>query len=174
MELVRRKTPTLFRAASEIMLLAVLVVLSLLLLNRFATAASQDDRVDRLVANYRAHEDEFRTIASLASVDATFGIDVASGRLGGNGITSEDVPLYGEVLRALDAVGAEHVSASSHALDVVTASEGLAVSGRESGYFYSTASDVDTVTLEEARSRNAPRTWLYPLGSGWYASDYRF
>jgi len=155
---------------------AILTVCAILLAALIVSGCASDQQptVDALAANYHAHRQQFRTMALLASVDATFGIDVSSGSLGSNTIQSADVPRYSEILAALDAIGAQHLSASDHELDVTTASEGLAVSGRESGYYYTTSSDVETVTLDVARSPDAPRLWFYPLGEGWYAAEYRF
>ncbi len=138
------------------------------------TACTSKPTVDELVSKYDANREHFRTIATLASVDATFGIDVGTGGLGGDNVDSKDLPGYARVLKALRAVGAEHLDASDHSLDVVTAREGLAASGSEAGYYYTTSSDVETVTLEAARSQDAPRLWYYPLGDGWYATNYRF
>lgn len=174
MEPIPRRDPARFFAAGAVAVLVLLLAAVFYLVSQLATTPLEDHVVDGLSANYRAHRSEFKTIARLASVDATFGIDVASGSFGADDAKSGDVPGYGEILRALHTVGAKHLSASDHELNVTAASEGLAVSGRESGYFYTTSSDVETVTLDVARGPSAPRIWLYPLGNGWYASDYRF
>jgi hypothetical protein len=155
-------------ATAALLAVAVLAVLD------YASAPKSVSRVDELVSGYEANRERFSNIERLASVDATFGIDVDRLRFAGDGVSSTDVPDYGEILETLQAVGAVRVSASDHALELTTHSEGLAVSGRNSGYFYSTASDVETVTLEVARSPEAPRNWLYPLGNGWYAFDYSY
>jgi hypothetical protein len=174
MEPIPRHNPARLIAVGAAALLVLLVAAVIYLLVQSSGAAPQKHRVDELVANYNAHIGEFRTIAQLASVEATFGIDVSSGSLGSNDIDSTDVPGYSAILTALHDVGAQHVSASDHAVDVTTSSEGLAVSGRESGYYYTASPDVETVTLDVARSPDAPQYWLYPLGDGWYASEYRF
>lgn len=174
MEPIPRHDPALIPKAGAVAALVILLAAVLALFYQARTAVPQDHRVDKLVANFQANRESFRKIAALSSVDATFAIDVSYGDLGSNELTAGAVPHYREILDALDAIGAEHVSAADHALNVDTMAEGLAVSGRQSGYFYTTASDVETVTIDVARSEDAPRTWLYPLGDGWYASDYRF
>jgi len=153
---------------------AVLVAALVLLLFALSTGGCSSfsvPSVDQLVSRYQTNRAHFAQIAGLASVDATFGVEVD--KYGARGIDIKD-KVVSRYSKALATIGATHVSASDHTLDVTLGSEGLAVSGAEWGYYYSTDSAEETVSLDVARSPDAPEMWLYPLGDGWYATVYRF
>jgi len=127
--------------------------------------------VDQLDAHYRAHRSAFAALVPLASSGSGSVIDVKMHAVHAPGISQADVASAQTVLRSIDA---ERAEADEGELYVEMGSDGLAVSGVSWGYCYCMIPPSQTVTLEVARSKDAPEIWFCPLGDGWYATVDRF
>jgi len=127
--------------------------------------------VDEMVAHYEANRAGFGRIARSIPPDGSFRVDLSEGAVASDGVSAFEAAKYVEMLREVDAT---YLQSWEGDFEVLLGSEGLAVSGVDWGYFHSTEAPDDLVTLEEARSWNAPRLWYYPLGDGWYAKVYSY